>query len=304
MVRSPPGPAASGHSNGSAPDREGGIEQLSRLMLEGWTMLAETCPREWCNMPLAKSRDGRVMCCACNADVVDSPPAASGSASTSAGAGPSGTAGSAAAASASTVGGDETPPPPADPATPPAAGGVVAVHGSRQTVSAALGEKLLQGWTMLEQACATCGTPLLRSASGTVMCVQCASVGAAGAGAPRPASSLPGPPARPQLPAPPPVSVGRRAVPLARALPAPGPSRTEAGAGAGVRTSVPVDVGVDADTYNELGLAEQAAVAAMRALRESLGGRRDVEGIASVLRGMREAADTITAVRRARGFSV
>lgn len=45
----------------------------------------------------------------------------------------------------------------------------------RDDVSTAMGEKLLQGWTMLQDACETCGTPLLRNSSGTLLCVLCSS---------------------------------------------------------------------------------------------------------------------------------
>lgn len=47
-----------------------GIEEISRLLLQGWTMLADVCPRAGCNMPLMRSRQGRVLCCTCRADVV------------------------------------------------------------------------------------------------------------------------------------------------------------------------------------------------------------------------------------------
>jgi uncharacterized Zn finger protein (UPF0148 family) len=43
----------------------------------------------------------------------------------------------------------------------------------RDVAAAALGEKLLQGWTMLQDACARCSTPLLRDSIGTLLCVTC-----------------------------------------------------------------------------------------------------------------------------------
>lgn len=46
-------------------------------------------------------------------------------------------------------------------------------------VSQVLGEKLLQGWTMLDASCVTCGTPLMSDARGTVLCVVCHSQRAA-----------------------------------------------------------------------------------------------------------------------------
>lgn len=55
----------------SEPD---GINEISRLLLQGWTMLADTCPRRGCHMPLMRSRQGRVICCTCRADVVTETP--------------------------------------------------------------------------------------------------------------------------------------------------------------------------------------------------------------------------------------
>jgi uncharacterized Zn finger protein (UPF0148 family) len=43
----------------------------------------------------------------------------------------------------------------------------------RDVAAAALGEKLLQGWTMLQDSCARCSTPLLRDNHGSLLCVTC-----------------------------------------------------------------------------------------------------------------------------------
>jgi uncharacterized Zn finger protein (UPF0148 family) len=43
----------------------------------------------------------------------------------------------------------------------------------RDLASLSLGEKLLQGWTLLQESCARCSTPLLRDVSGTLLCVTC-----------------------------------------------------------------------------------------------------------------------------------
>lgn len=148
-----------------APDSEAGISSLSRLLLEGWTMLSTTCPTASCHMPLARSRDGRVTCTACATDI---PAAPSSSSPTSA-------------------------PTHTEPST-----AVVVPSSARRpqvSVSAILGEKLLQGWTMLSDSCARCSTPLLRDASGTLLCVSCSPERASDAPPPPPphAGSSPGP---------------------------------------------------------------------------------------------------------------
>lgn len=49
-----------------------GVDEISRLLLQGWTMLADICPRSGCHMPLMRSRQGRTVCCSCRADVITS----------------------------------------------------------------------------------------------------------------------------------------------------------------------------------------------------------------------------------------
>lgn len=55
--------------NGVNEERNAGINEISQLLLQGWTMLADACPREGCNMPLMRSRQGRILCCSCRANV-------------------------------------------------------------------------------------------------------------------------------------------------------------------------------------------------------------------------------------------
>lgn len=55
--------------NGVSEERNAGINEISQLLLQGWTMLADVCPREGCNMPLMRSRQGRVLCCSCRANI-------------------------------------------------------------------------------------------------------------------------------------------------------------------------------------------------------------------------------------------
>lgn len=46
-------------------------QALADKMLEGWTLLAEHCPR--CATPLVRSRQGRMLCVSCQMDVVAQP---------------------------------------------------------------------------------------------------------------------------------------------------------------------------------------------------------------------------------------
>lgn len=56
--------------NANEDSHAAGIQELSRLLLQGWTMLAESCPRVGCNMPLMRSRQNRIFCCQCRADIL------------------------------------------------------------------------------------------------------------------------------------------------------------------------------------------------------------------------------------------
>lgn len=56
----------SSSANGATEDA---TTELSRLMLEGWTMMAETCPRNDCYVPLARSREGQLYCCGCRSNI-------------------------------------------------------------------------------------------------------------------------------------------------------------------------------------------------------------------------------------------
>ena len=154
MAASPePTPSQQNGAGSSPPQRQAtpppgsssstGVQELSRLLLEGWTMLAETCPRAHCTMPLARSRSGRVVCCSCGLDVVSR--------------------------AATEEGKTEE----ADGAREVSHAIVPAGRSQRDAMSVRLGEKLLQGWTMLEEACERCALPLLREGSGRVVCVGC-----------------------------------------------------------------------------------------------------------------------------------
>lgn len=102
-------------------------------------------------MPLARSRSNRVICTSCGLDVV-----------------------TAAATPAQST--EERPKAEElDRATngPCSSTAVVPARDASEAASAAVGEKLLQGWTMLDESCRNCGLPLLKDAGGLVVCVGC-----------------------------------------------------------------------------------------------------------------------------------
>ena len=41
-----------------------GEKRLGQLLLQGWKMLADTCDKPSCYLPLMQSKDGNVGCCA------------------------------------------------------------------------------------------------------------------------------------------------------------------------------------------------------------------------------------------------
>lgn len=254
-------------------------------------------------MPLARSREGRMFCCACQADVV--PAGSARGARPNAATGRTATGGTRAPPNSNS----ETPLTPESRANA-SAGTVVAVRGgtggsgcgttqsTALSVSAALGEKLLQGWTLLDRTCRMCSTPLLRSSTGALLCVQC--VGAnngsrVASGTQPPAVTAPA--TRAHLMPPPRMSSPRTSMPCAL-LPAPPVSGATPAVAPG--TAPVLDVGGGDNTFVELCAAEAAVVATMATLRSGLAARRDIEGITAVLRAIREAAATVEQLRKAR----
>ncbi len=248
-------------------------------------MLAETCPRPNCSMPLARSRAGRVYCSACKVDVRMS---------------------------------SSQPVPAEQPAEEPTteaptlseaqtgtrSDGIIAVRSGSTVpdVSTALTEKLLEGWTLLNTVCSTCNTPLLRSRTGALLCVRCAAVGAAAAAAA--SNTLPPTAAQAQ-----PAIMGpsaRASLPPPRSSDEPRNSRLPHRP---VRLGLPepelwqdhrqCDDVLD-PTYMELCKSETAVVAALRTLREGLDERRDVNGISVLVNAIGDCAATIEKLRNAR----
>lgn len=298
-------------------------------------MLADTCPRTGCTMPLARSRAGRVVCTSCGLDVVLA-------------------SASAIAAPRDDAKGESDPEP--QPEQQPEqqdeeqerapngmAGAVVVPAASARNqrltdaASAALGEKLLQGWTMLDAACERCGLPLLRDDARRVVCVGCqrdsGSVGAGGGGATAVPSAVQGSP-----------SVGTSTQLMPRVLHVGSPrgggggqgqvaragggertvgAASGGGGGSGVRTEGRGTGGVAArlpgpvvgdgeeevvDVDGELWQAEIEAARAIKALRRKLGEATEAEScrvlgdaiyqLASAIKMAREAREV--GVRRAR----
>lgn len=298
--------SSSRNANGSGATEDPTTE-LSRLMLEGWTMMAETCPRSDCYIPLARSREGLLYCCGCRSNIS---------------AVPEDNVNDTASASNSNNNAEPTEDPLTDETnsnTPNADTGrgggsnsIVAIRGGTDTgselsVSTALGEKLLQGWTLLNTTCQICNTPLLRAQSGTLLCVQCATDGAAAAAAsatPASTPALPAPQARPSLP--PPGDNRTESI-----MPAPAGTRgnnsnnnarsNEHGydhAREGTRESTLHTT--DDATYLELVRSEEAVVYSMREMRSALASRRDVDGKAAIICSLGDAARTIEALRSTR----
>lgn len=281
-------------------------------------MLAETCPRPGCTMPLARSRSNRVICTSCGLDVVR-----------------------AAAAPAQST--EEQPKAEeVDRATngPCNSTAVVPARGVlNDAASAAVGEKLLQGWTLLEESCGNCGLPLLRDVAGLVVCVVCqrnaagqasgsdvrrateregrelmtrGSVQVMGNGGVAVGSSVTGgavmrdasPARREEAHAEeernrsvPRVGGGGRRIGI---LPMEG---ARGGGTLPMATGTPEghnDVGADLDLREELLLTELEIGRALRTVRRKMEGRRDVEGLRMMAKAIQELAKAVIVIKDAR----
>ena len=129
-------------------------KKIGDLMLQGYTLLAQHCPR--CNTPLVSKKGGDMQCCSCDATVLlDGNVPMSKS---------------------------ETPPANPEPIVPSSyeelRAEFQATNTRRESVSAKLGQMMLQGWAMLGTLCPLedcAGTPLMRKQGdkGVMMCVAC-----------------------------------------------------------------------------------------------------------------------------------
>ncbi|CAM9776729.1 unnamed protein product [Discosporangium mesarthrocarpum] len=182
-ARSPPRPVGHGPQTRGSPQkaaREAADARMAERLLQGWTMLAESCPTPGCNYPLLQDRTGQISCVSCHgngeaADDRDNVPDPNGSISSngsrelpahapvvsSAGAVQEGEEGE---------GGDPQAIFPPDE--------FAAIRARRDAVSASLGRYMQQGWVLLDKTCpvSSCdpSTPLLRERkSGDVLCCGC-----------------------------------------------------------------------------------------------------------------------------------
>lgn len=294
-------------------------------------MLADTCPRTGCTMPLARSRSGRVVCTSCGLDVV--------LASASPDVAPPEDTKDDAAAHARDEAREE------DDRVPNGMAGAVVVPAARardqrltrDAASAALGEKLLQGWTMLDAACERCGLPLLRDDARRVVCVGCqrdsSSAAATGSGG---AAAVPQPQTGPNVGTstqlmPRVLHVGSargggtgagqvaRAGAGERTVGAAGGRGGAGGGGSGVRTETRAAGGVTArlaappvtereeevvDVDAELWQAEIEAARAIKALRRKLGEATEVESCRVLGEAIYQLAGAIKRAREARDVGV
>ena len=109
------------------------------LLLAGWTMLRDACESPGCHAPLMEDRrsgSGEVVCAKCGASYVR--------------------AGDSERLARMTP---VEPPPPA--ALPPPSRAAQEALDRSDEAAAAIGSKLLSGWTMLAQPCGACATPLM-----------------------------------------------------------------------------------------------------------------------------------------------
>ncbi|GJQ13676.1 hypothetical protein GpartN1_g5467.t1 [Galdieria partita] len=154
-------------------NRDTAIAEISRLLLEGWTLLGDVCPLANCNTPLVRNRNtGVTMCCHCRAQVVRSiNPLESSGIHQESGL-PTHVRSSLAVSHEEQVNG---------------ANDQGQFFSSLETdyirefqrdsdrVSRQIGEKLLQGWTLLDTNCPNpqCACPLMRDDQGALFCVSC-----------------------------------------------------------------------------------------------------------------------------------
>ncbi|CAB1116663.1 unnamed protein product [Ectocarpus sp. CCAP 1310/34] len=169
-------------------DAEAGcVPEISKRLQVGWTLLNQHCPMPNCGTPLLRDHKKKVYCAKCKMYCITPEEARSLGAPTCASpAGPgegmatkSQDALGSDAATTGTVGGlsrgqERQQPPPAPGSTK---------QQSRAAAEAAMGEKLLQGWTMLADECHTAGCcfPLMRDRGRVTRCVACDGIATAAA---------------------------------------------------------------------------------------------------------------------------
>jgi uncharacterized Zn finger protein (UPF0148 family) len=158
--------------------------QMSKLILEGWTMTAEVCPIPTCHIPLLKNKQNELFCAGCNATLLNESqvpyPATSSSVQTVL---HQGSPKSSNQRVERNIEDDyvivEKPIMPHSPRSISGASNA-SPNPPVQSTSQKLGAKLLQGWRMLGESCVDCGVPFMQPKpsepnSNKVFCVQCES---------------------------------------------------------------------------------------------------------------------------------
>ncbi|CBJ27820.1 conserved unknown protein [Ectocarpus siliculosus] len=157
----------------------GCVPEISKRLQEGWTLLNQHCPMPNCGTPLLRDHKKKVYCAKCKmycitpeeAKSLGSPTCASPA---GAGEGMATKSQDALGSDAATTGAVRGLSRGQDRQQPRAAPGPTKQQ-SRAAAEAAMGEKLLQGWTMLAEECETAGCcfPLMRDRGRVTRCVAC-----------------------------------------------------------------------------------------------------------------------------------
>lgn len=158
-------------------NRNDAISEISRLLLEGWTLLGEVCPVLNCNTPLVRNKNtGVKLCCSCRAQVVQSTNHIATNSNSS-----NDNDNSNNNNSMNEQDGGEPSPFSSLNIEPEQSSSMVEIDYIREfqrdsdRVSKQIGEKLLQGWTLLDVNCpnSRCACPLMRDTEGSLFCVSC-----------------------------------------------------------------------------------------------------------------------------------
>eukprot|EP00743_Colponemidia_sp_Colp-15_P004553 GILK01004907.1.p1 GENE.GILK01004907.1~~GILK01004907.1.p1 ORF type:complete len:309 (+),score=47.91 GILK01004907.1:50-976(+) len=148
------------------------VSEMSKRLLEGWAMLAETCPGPNCAVPLLKNKSGEIYCVSCKMNCVMESQVTPNMKIVS----------------------PDTPVPVASPVnnvqdiaadeedgygwtapTPEEKAQMEKKRKRTDQTSSKIGQKLLMGWALLSESCPLddCGTPLMRDKKGVLVCLGC-----------------------------------------------------------------------------------------------------------------------------------
>lgn len=315
------------------------VKDLSQKILQGWALLAESCPQD--NVPLVRSRDGsRILCVACKLNFEISSdgvvPLSEAPSTPSSKSEFSNSLTTSAVAPTPTPNGKQptnaTPQqtlsqqaPSPKPQSPHTSGdGLRSSHTSSEIleedlkyeypqsqrksdqVSKEMGQKLLQGWTLLNDVCPnpSCAVPLMRErGSQRMFCVACqqwvisesdslaaelqVSAASHGKGAASLASSTPAPP--PSEPTPTPSA--KPQTPAARPTPAPPVEQSP-----GLQPAV---VSVSTESMTETAHASILAITqTLEAYRQDLLRAASIDERRELIAAMQEAATALLTLRQ------